>query len=289
MKVDFISQKLFDQDTENLIERCLQEDIGDGDHTSLATIPNDQQVKVALKVKDRGIIAGISLAEKILRNLDANVVFEPKMKDGAAVSEGDIAFYATGNAYAILCGERLLLNFMQRLSGVATKTHHLASLIKDYPTKLLDTRKTTPGLRFLEKWAVKIGGGYNHRIGLFDMILIKDNHIDAAGGIIPAMNAVKSYLADKHLAIKVEIEIRTFKELEEILETGGADRLLLDNFSPGELSKAVKLVNGRVKTEASGRISEGNIVEYAQTGVDYISSGSLTYSVRALDLSLKVI
>lgn len=289
MKVDFIQQKQFDNYLIEFISRAIAEDVGNGDHTSLSCIPKDSDIESKLLIKDKGIIAGIDLAEIILKHLNPEVKVTKLKEDGDFVNNGDIAFIAKGSAHAILTGERLLLNFMQRLSGIATKTNYLLNLIKEYDTKLLDTRKTTPGLRLLEKWAVKVGGGSNHRIGLYDMILIKDNHIDYAGGITKAVELTHKYLIENKLKLKIIIEIRTFDELEEVLKLEGIDRLLLDNFEPINLSRAIKIINKRISTEASGGINEDNLVEYAKTGVDYISSGALTNSVRSLDLSLKIV
>lgn len=288
MKVDFIDQAHFDNYIDNLIERALNEDVGEGDHTSLSTIPNNTVFEAKLLVKDEGIIAGIDLAFKVFTAIDKEIVFEKYFEDGDAVKVGDIAFTIKAKAHTILTGERLALNFMQRLSGIATKTYELSKRIAPYNTKLLDTRKTTPGLRLLEKWAVKTGGGINHRIGLYDMILVKDNHVDAAGSVTKAINLVHQYLQAKNLNIPIEVEIRTFDELNEILEIKGVDRILLDNFTPENLIKAVKMVDGKLITEASGGINDKNIVDYARSGVNYISSGALTHTIIPLDLSLKL-
>ena len=289
MKINFIPEEHFLAYLSEIIDLALKEDIGSGDHTTLSCIKPDSVSKVQLLVKDEGIIAGVDLAEIILQKLDPKIQFEKIIEDGEKVKYGDVVFRATGKTRALLTGERTVLNFMQRLSGISTKTYQFVSKLKTTNCKLLDTRKTTPGLRLLEKWAVSIGGGYNHRIGLYDMILIKDNHIDSSGGITNAVNSVKQYLKLNHLDLKIEVEIRNFQELEELLTLPGIDRVLIDNFNPENLSKAVKMIGKKIETEASGKIDESNIIAYAETGVDYLSSGSLTYSVRALDLSLKII
>ncbi|MEA3494794.1 MAG: carboxylating nicotinate-nucleotide diphosphorylase [Bacteroidota bacterium] len=290
MKVDFVSQDYFDKNISELVKFALKEDIGSGDHTSLSTIPDNSVIEAQLLIKDKGKIAGIDLAEYIFKYVDKNIELNKFFSDGDNAEYGDIAFKVKGKAQSILTSERLVLNFMQRLSGIATKSAYLTGLIKDYPTKLLDTRKTTPGLRFLEKWAVNIGGSYNHRIGLFDMILIKDNHVDYAGSITNAVNLANKYIEKNKLDIQIEVEIRNFDELNEILKLKNiVNRILLDNFTPENLEKAVKIVNKEIITEASGGITEKNIVDFAKTGVDYISSGALTNSVRSLDLSLKII
>ena len=284
-----ISREQFDKYLQTLIPSALAEDVGNGDHTSLATIPENKTVTAKLLVKDEGIIAGIELAEIIFNYLDPRISLTLFKKDGDIVKYGDQAFHVIGPAQSILTGERLVLNFMQRLSGIATKTNELVQKIQHTPVKLLDTRKTTPGLRLLEKWAVYTGGANNHRTGLYDMILIKDNHVDYAGGVTQAVNRVKKYLSEKKLELKIEIEIRNLIELDEVLKLEGIDRLLLDNFDTKGLKQAVAIVNKRIATEASGGINENNIAAYAETGVDYISCGALTNSVRSLDLSLKII
>lgn len=269
------------------IKNALAEDVGDGDHTSLSTIPAGTQGKAKLLIKDHGILAGIALALEIFSVVDSSLKVDVLIKDGADVNVGDIALTVSGSTHSILIAERLVLNCMQRMSGIATKTHQIVSLLRDTKTKLLDTRKTTPGLRYLEKWAVRIGGGVNHRIGLYDMILIKDNHVDYAGGISNAISAAKKYLNDKNKLLQIEIEVRNITELNQVIEAGGADRIMLDNFSFIDLKKAVELIDGRYITEASGGITEENVVEYAACGVDYISMGALTHSVKSLDMSLK--
>jgi len=286
--LDFVSPIVFDKYLDNLINLALNEDIGSGDHTSLSCIPGNNIVEARQLVKDDGILAGVYLAERIFKFVDPSVKMKIFYQDGQRVKFGDISFTVSGPAQSILAVERLVLNFMQRLSGIATKTNYFVNKIRHTGVTLLDTRKTTPGLRLLEKWAVKIGGGNNHRIGLYDMILIKDNHVDYAGGVTNAVNLAKNYLKDKGLDLEIEIEIRDFNELDEVLQLSGIQRLLLDNFDIDNLKKAVSIVNHKIKTEASGGINEDNILNYAETGVDYISCGMLTNSVRSLDLSLKL-
>lgn len=269
------------------IKNALIEDVGDGDHTSLATIPEGTQGKAKLLIKEAGILAGVELAVEIFAQVDYSLKVNVSISDGAEVEVGDIALTVTGSTHSILIAERLVLNCMQRMSGIATKTHRIVSVLEHTKTKLLDTRKTTPGLRYLEKWAVRIGGGVNHRIGLYDMILIKDNHVDYAGGISNAIYAAKKYLNDNNKSLQIEIEVRNIEELNQVIEAGGADRIMLDNFSFENLKKAVKIIDGRFITEASGGISEDNVAEYAACGVDYISMGALTHSVKSLDMSLK--
>lgn len=273
----------------NFIDLALAEDVGDGDHTSLATIPAEAKGKAKLLVKEAGILAGVELALQIFAKVDPELKTEVLLQDGAVIQPGDIVFYVEGSAQSILKAERLVLNCMQRMSGIATKTHQIVQLVKGSGVKLLDTRKTTPGLRYLEKWAVRIGGGVNHRFGLYDMILIKDNHVDYAGGIKQAIKTARQYLLDQHKNLQIEIEVRNMNELQQVIDEGGADRILLDNFSPQQLKEAVKLLDKRYVTEASGGITLENIAEYAATGVDYISSGALTHSVKSLDLSLKAV
>ncbi|MGI4750074.1 MAG: carboxylating nicotinate-nucleotide diphosphorylase [Janthinobacterium lividum] len=273
----------------NFIDLALAEDVGDGDHTSLATIPAGAKGKAKLLVKEAGILAGVELAVQIFAKVDPALKTEILLQDGAAIKPNDIVFYVEGSAQSILKAERLVLNCMQRMSGIATKTHQIVELVKGSGVKLLDTRKTTPGLRYLEKWAVRIGGGVNHRFGLYDMILIKDNHVDYAGGIKQAIKTARQYLQDQHKNLQIEIEVRNMSELQQVIDEGGADRILLDNFAPDQLKEAVKLLDKRYITEASGGITLENIAEYAATGVDYISSGALTHSVKSLDLSLKAV
>lgn len=269
------------------IKNAIAEDVGDGDHTSLATIPLHTQGRAKLIVKEDGILAGVELALAIFSQIDPTLKVDVKLSDGANVKVGDIAFTVEGSTHAILLAERLVLNCMQRMSGIATKTNRIVQLLAPYSTQILDTRKTTPGLRYLEKLAVKIGGGVNHRIGLYDMILIKDNHVDYAGGIANAIKAANDYLVRTGKKLDIEIEVRSMDELRQVLETGAVQRIMLDNFNPALLKEAVQLVNKRYITEASGGIVEENVVAYAQCGVDYISMGALTHSVKSLDLSLK--
>ena len=269
------------------IKNALAEDVGDGDHTSLSTIPAGTQGQAKLIIKEDGILAGMELAQEIFAIVDADLKVNVLLQDGAAVKVGDIGLTVSGSTHAILIAERLVLNCMQRMSGIATKTHRIVSLLKDTKTKILDTRKTTPGLRYLEKWAVRIGGGVNHRIGLYDMILIKDNHVDYAGGIANAINSTKKYLADHQKSLQIEIEVRNIGELSQVLAIGGVDRIMLDNFNFSDLKAAVTLIDGKFTTEASGGITEENVAEYAACGVDFISMGALTHSVKSLDISLK--
>lgn len=271
------------------ITGALAEDIGDGDHTSLATIPGNTIGKAKLLVKDHGILAGIELAVEIFRQVDPALKVSLFMRDGDKIKSGDVAFEVEGDAKSILTAERLVLNCMQRMSGIATKTHEIVKLLAGTKAKVLDTRKTTPGMRYLEKWAVKIGGGVNHRFGLYDMILIKDNHVDYSGGIRQAIENAKQYLKGKNKQLDIEIEVRNLDELEQALRTGGINRILLDNFNYDDMRKAVARVNGAYATEASGGITIDNIRQYAECGVDYISVGALTHSVKSLDLSLKAI
>lgn len=278
-----MDKKLIDQ----FIKNAFAEDVGDGDHTSLSTIPVDTQGKAKLIIKEKGILAGVELALEIFKVVDANLKVDVLLKDGDQINVGDIGLTVSGNTHSILIAERLVLNCMQRMSGIATKTNHIVALLKDTKTKILDTRKTTPGLRYLEKWAVRIGGGVNHRIGLYDMILIKDNHVDYAGGISNAIKSAQKYLLDQEKSLQIEIEVRNIEELSQVLATGGVDRIMLDNFSFEKLKEAVKLIDGKFITEASGGITEENVKEYADCGVDYISMGALTHSVKSLDISLK--
>lgn len=271
------------------IKNALQEDLGDGDHTSLATIKNGEQGRSQLLVKESGVLAGVRVATRVFQLVDQSLHAEWLRSDGDEVSQGDVVLYLDGEVHSILAAERLVLNIMQRMSGIATYTRRIAQRIASTHTKLLDTRKTTPGMRFLEKEAVSIGGGVNHRFGLFDMILIKDNHVDYAGGIVPALAAANNYLKEKHKNLEIEIEVRDLDELAEVLSYGHVDRIMLDNFEIGTLAEAVRRVQGRYKTEASGGITEETIVDVAHTGVDYISMGALTHSVKSLDLSLKAL
>lgn len=278
-----------DFDLSQFISASLKEDIGAGDHTSLSTIPASAKNKARLIIKEDGILAGVELAKKIFATVDKSLKVKVYKNDGARIKKGDIVFIVEGNSRSILTAERLVLNCMQRMSGIATKTHKLVRLCKSYKTKLLDTRKTTPLLRGLEKWAVRIGGGHNHRFGLYDMILIKNNHIDFAGGIKNAIESANNYLKKKKLNLKIEIEARNIEEVSEILSIGKVDRILLDNFSISEIKKAIQLINGKIETEISGGINEKNIRQYASLGADYISSGALTHSVKSLDMSLTAV
>jgi len=273
----------------SFIANALAEDVGDGDHTSRATIPAGTQGKAKLLVKDTGILAGVDLALEIFKQVDPDLKMNVLLQDGAPIKPKDIVLEVEGDAQSILTAERLVLNCMQRMSGVATKTHEIAELLKGTRTKVLDTRKTTPGMRYLEKLAVKIGGGVNHRFGLFDMILIKDNHVDYSGGIKRAIQNAKDYLQKTGRKLAIEIEVRNLEELQQVLDAGGIDRILLDNFNFDDLRKAVGMVDGKFDTEASGGITIENIRQYAECGVDYISVGALTHSVRSLDLSLKAV
>ena len=269
------------------IKNAIAEDLGDGDHTSISTIPEGAQGRAKLIIKEDGVLAGVELALTIFKQIDPQLKTEVFLNDGALVKYGDIAFTVAGSTHSILLAERLVLNCMQRMSGIATKTHRIVALLEPYTTKILDTRKTTPGLRMLEKWAVKIGGGVNHRIGLYDMILIKDNHVDYAGGISNAIHAANEYLQKTGRNLEIEIEVRNLEELDQVLETGKVNRIMLDNFGFDDLKTAVDRIGKRYITEASGGIVEENITQYAACGVDFISMGALTHSVKSLDMSLK--
>ncbi|MFK5856601.1 MAG: carboxylating nicotinate-nucleotide diphosphorylase [Bacteroidota bacterium] len=272
-----------------LISNAFEEDLGDGDHTSLATIPSSAKGKVELLAKDYGIVAGVEVASMVFKQLDANLNVVIFIRDGSSIAPGDRILTVEGSSQSLLSAERTALNFIQRMSGIATFTHKVCDLIKDLDTKLLDTRKTTPYNRVVEKLAVRIGGGTNHRFGLYDMIMIKDNHVDFAGGIENAISSTNSYLKEKGKKLKVEIEVRDFDELNEVINLGGVDRIMLDNFSPDNLKKAVDLIDRKFETEASGGITMSNIRQYAETGVDFISVGALTHQISSLDLSLKTI
>jgi nicotinate-nucleotide pyrophosphorylase (carboxylating) len=269
------------------ISSALREDVGDGDHSSLASIPENTISKAKLLVKSDGIIAGVELAWKIFHFVDRDLRVEISLADGSEVKTGDTAFTVSGSARSILTSERLVLNCMQRMSGVATETKKLVSLVKGTKCQLLDTRKTTPNFRLAEKWAVIIGGGHNHRMGLYDMIMLKDNHVDMAGGIKEAIIRTNDYLRANNKNLRIEIETRSLKEVKEVLAVGKVDIIMLDNMDTGTMKEAVKLISGKYKTEASGGITEHNIREIAECGVDYISVGALTHSVKSLDLSLK--
>ena len=272
---------------EELIELAIKEDIGDGDHTSLATIPADARGRMKLLVKQEGIIAGIEVAVAVFRRLDESIEIDLKVADGDHVKVGDVAFYVEGRIQTLLQAERIVLNIMQRMSGVATQTAVYAKALEGTQCKVLDTRKTTPGMRVLDKMAVKIGGGENHRIGLFDMVLLKDNHIDFAGGIVPAIKSVKEYLKEKGKNIPIECEVRSLEDVDLVFEAGGVDRIMFGNFTPKMTRKAVEKVAGRCSTESSGGITLETMREYAEAGVDYISVGALTHQIKSLDLSLK--
>ena len=277
------------EELNEFIERALHEDVRDGDHTSLACIPADAIGKAHLLVKENGILAGMDLAQLIFQKVDERIVMNPLLKDGDVIAIGDIAFTVEGPSTSLLTAERLVLNCMQRMSGIATKTHEINKLIKGTKAQVLDTRKTTPGIRLLEKWAVKIGGGTNHRFGLYDMMMIKDNHIDFAGGIKQAIEKAVSYQESKGLSLKIEVEARDLKEVEEILAVGHIHRIMLDNFSYKDTRIAVEMIDGKYETEASGGITEETIRAHAECGVDFISVGALTHSITSLDLSLKAI
>lgn len=283
MRPDYITE----QSLNDFIDRALNEDIRDGDHSSLASIPADAKNSAYLLMKASGVIAGMELAEIIFRKLDPDMEIVATVTDGTSVKEGDIILKLNGNSRAILSAERLVLNCMQRMSGIATYTRYLNSLIADSNTRLLDTRKTTPNFRMMEKWAVVIGGGVNHRYGLFDMIMLKDNHIDFAGGISNAVSATLDYLARTGKDLKIEVETRNLDEVQQALDTEKVDRIMLDNMSPEEMTRAVELIAGRSETEASGGITESTIQAASSSGVDYISVGALTHSVKSLDISLK--
>lgn len=272
---------------ENFIASAIAEDIGEGDHSTLSTIPENMHGKAKLQIKSDGIIAGLELAAIIFKQLDPGLVVNFFKKDGDPVHVGDVAFEVRGSAKSILSGERLVLNCMQRMSGIATFTNKLCELVANTGAKILDTRKTTPNLRPLEKWAVTIGGGTNHRFALYDMIMLKDNHVDYSGGVGNALRSAKQYLKSTGKNLEIEIETRNLDEVREALEAGGADIIMLDNMDPATLKDAVNLIGGRIRTEASGGISEDNLLAVAQTGVDYISVGALTHSVSGLDMSLK--
>ena len=272
---------------DKLIDLAFAEDIGDGDHTTLCCIPEDAMGKSHLLIKEDGILAGVEVAKKVFDRFDNTMKVEVLIGDGAEVKKGDIATVVTGKVRSLLQTERLMLNIMQRMSGIATMTHKYVEKLKGTKTHVLDTRKTTPGMRMLEKQAVKIGGGMNHRIGLFDMILLKDNHVDFAGGITNAINRCHAYLKEKNLDLKIELEVRNFDELNQVLTHGGVNRIMLDNFSVADTKKAVELIGGRYETESSGGITFDTIRDYAECGVDFISVGALTHSVKGLDMSFK--
>ena len=272
---------------DRLIDLSFAEDIGDGDHTTLCCIPEDAMGRSQLLIKEDGILAGVEVAKEVFRRFDPDMKVEVLMGDGSHVKKGDVAMIVTGRVRSLLQTERLMLNIMQRMSGIATMTNRYVKLLEGTGTRVLDTRKTTPGMRMLEKQAVKIGGGCNHRIGLFDMILLKDNHVDFAGGIANAIDRCHQYLEAKGLNLKIEIEVRNFDELQQVLDRGGVDRIMLDNFTPEATREAVKLIDGRAEIESSGGITLETLRAYGETGVDFISVGALTHSVKGLDISFK--
>ncbi|RKR13435.1 nicotinate-nucleotide pyrophosphorylase [carboxylating] [Maribacter vaceletii] len=284
-----ISEAQFNIEVEGIIKNAIREDVGDGDHSSLACIPETATGKAKLLVKDDGIIAGVEFAKLVFNYVDSSLKIETLIKDGATVKYGDIVFYVEGSSQSILKAERLVLNAMQRMSAIATKTNFFVKLLEGTGTKILDTRKTTPGIRALEKWAVKIGGGENHRFALYDMIMLKDNHIDFCGGLTQAIEKTKQYLKENNKDLKIIVEARDLNEIREILKTEGVYRILIDNFNYEDTRTAVKLIGDTCLTESSGGINEETIRQYAECGVNYISSGALTHSVYNMDLSLKAV
>ena len=276
------------QAVDQFIRLALAEDLGEGDHSTLGAVPATKISKANLLVKDNGILAGVAMAQKIFQVVDDTLKVSVFKNDGDSIVNGDITFTVEGKAQSILMAERLVLNCMQRMSGIATYTHKLCKLIEGTSTRLMDTRKTTPNFRLMEKWAVAIGGGMNHRFALYDMVMLKDNHIDMAGGVRAAIEQVKAYLKHTNKSLKIEVETRTLAEVEEVLQVGGVDVIMLDNMNTDQVKQAVKLIGGRYKTEASGGITEATLRAVAECGVDYISVGALTHSVKSLDLSLKV-
>lgn len=284
-----ISKEQFQTEIDLIIANAIREDVGDGDHSSLACIPDSATGKAKLLVKDSGVIAGIEFAKQVFAYVDKNMKVETLITDGSRVKYGDIAFFVEGSSQSILKAERLVLNAMQRMSAIATKTRKFVDLLEGTGTKILDTRKTTPGIRAIEKWAVKIGGGENHRFALYDMIMLKDNHIDFAGGVTKAIEQTKQYLKDTNRDLKIIVEARNLEEIKEILDCGGVYRILIDNFNYEDTRKAVKLIGNQCLTESSGGINEKTLRHYAECGVDYISSGALTHSVYNMDLSLKAV
>ncbi len=275
------------QELDKFISDALREDVHEGDHSSLASIDKNAQGKARLLVKDNGILCGIEVAKAVFEKVDTDLKTDIHIKEGSAIKYGDIAFHVYGSAISILTAERLVLNCMQRMSGIATKTSEYVKAIEGTNAKVIDTRKTTPNLRFLEKYSVTVGGGFNHRFGLYDMIMLKDNHIDFCGGITKAVNKVHEYLKANNLDLRIEVETRNIENVKEVLMCGGIDRIMLDNFVPEKVKEAVDLINGKYETEASGGITLETIRSFAETGVDFISVGALTHSVRSLDLSLK--
>ena len=284
-----LSKEYFQKEINSIIKNALREDVGDGDHSSLACIPKNVQGKAKLLVKDTGMLAGIGFAQQVFKHVDKNLKLNILVGDGTTVKPGDIAFFVEGSTHSILKAERLVLNAMQRMSAIATKTKYFVNLVSGTNTKILDTRKTTPGIRALEKWAVKIGGGENHRFGLYDMIMLKDNHIDFAGGITKAIAKTNEYLKETGKDLKIIVEARSLHEVIEILESEGVYRILLDNFTIDDTKKAVAIIKGKCATESSGGINENTIKKYADCGIDYISSGAITHSINNMDLSLKAV
>ena len=272
---------------DEFIDHAIREDIGDGDHSSKSCIPSEAKGRMKLLIKEDGILAGLEIAKRVFNKLDASIQVVVLIEDGTLVKPGDIVFTAEGKVWSLLQAERLVLNIMQRMSGIATRTGEYVKRLEGTSTKVLDTRKTTPGLRLLEKAAVKIGGGENHRMGLYDMVMLKDNHIDFAGGIEKAVHAVQSYLKENKKDLKIEVEVRNWAELEEVLKVGGIHRIMLDNFDIETTKKAVEYINGRFETESSGGITMDTLRDYAECGVDYISVGALTHHIKSLDMSLK--
>ncbi len=279
----------FEQQLTELIKNALAEDIGDGDHSTLASIPPDAGGKAVLKIKEGGILAGVEVAEQVFRFMEPGIIFYPHMKDGELMKHGDVAFEVSAKVHTILQCERLVLNCMQRMSGIATLTRKYVDQLAGFHTRLLDTRKTTPNFRLLEKKAVQIGGGINHRFGLFDMIMLKDNHIDYCGGIEQAITKAFNYVKEKKPGLKIEVETRSLEDVKKVVATGKVDRIMLDNFTPALIREALKIINGRYETEASGGINLDNLKSFAETGVDFISSGSVIHQARSLDLSLKAV
>ncbi len=284
-----ISQAQFQKEIELIISNAVREDVGEGDHSSLACIPKDAKGRAKLLVKDEGIIAGVEFAKKVFAFIDEDLKVETLIQDGERVQKRDIVFYVEGSSQSILKAERLVLNGMQRMSAIATKTNEFVKKLEGTQTKILDTRKTTPGIRALEKWAVKIGGGENHRFALYDMIMLKDNHIDFAGGITQAINKTNAYLKEQNLDLKIIVEARDIEEIQEILESDGIYRILIDNFNYEDTKKAVAFINKKCLTESSGGITLESVRRYAECGVDFVSSGALTHSVYNMDLSLKAV
>ena len=272
---------------EEIIRQSILEDVGDGDHSSLSCIDKSHQGSMQLLVKEDGIIAGIEVAKEVLAIIDPEIKMEQLLHDGDSVRKGDIAFILTGSVQSMLTAERTVLNFMQRMSGIATETHRYVKMVEGTKTTILDTRKTTPNMRYFEKYAVKVGGAENHRFGLFDMIMLKDNHIDFAGGIEQAIDRARNYLKEKNLNLKIEIETRSLDDVRRVMAHGGVDRIMLDNFTPDLIREAMKIIGGKYETEASGGITDQTLRQYAETGVDYISVGALTHHIKSLDLSLK--